>query len=48
MPSSESILSGLANLANTYQSVAIGFHAFLAVIVVLLVAGVPLSRRLAG
>jgi hypothetical protein len=47
MPTSESILSGLTRLSNTYQSISIAFHAFLVLVIVLLAVGL-LGRRLAG
>jgi hypothetical protein len=48
MPSSDAILSGLTDLANTWQWVAVVFHVYLAILVILLVAGVRPSKRLFG
>jgi hypothetical protein len=48
MPSSESILAGLTNLANNWQWLAVVFHVYVAAFIILVLAGAALSKRLAG
>jgi len=48
MPTPEQVLSGLSAIANEWRVVAILWHAFLALMIVGLLAGVRPSRRLAG
>jgi hypothetical protein len=48
MPSSESILSGLTKLANDWQWLATVFHVYFGVLIVLVVIGIRIGKRLAG
>lgn len=48
MPTPEQVLSGFREIASTWRWLAIAWHAYLAVLVVGLVLGVRLSRRVTG
>ena len=48
MPSSEFILAGLTSLSNDWQLIAIGFHLYFVILIIVTIAGVTLSRKIAG
>jgi len=48
MPSSEQILTGLHDIANSWRGVAIFWHFYFGIIMILLLSGIRPSKRVAG